>query len=141
MPGSYVAHIRDTGTTTRVPGMQPGPGEAIAAPTTAPPPVPEPPTGNGTSGPPPPAAPPTGWRARLGRPGVVAAIGVGVVVVGFGLWWLFLRDDGSSSSALTLARSVAGVTRGPMDTTVSADGTIAAAQTDSLSFSASGRVT
>jgi len=124
----------------RVRGMQPGPGEAIAAPTTEPVPVAAPPAGNGATGPVPPPEPAPSWGA-LRRPGVLAAIAGAVVVIGVGAWWLFFRDGGSTSSALTLTKSVSSVIRGPMDTTVSADGTVAAAQTDNLNFSAAGQVT
>jgi multidrug efflux pump subunit AcrA (membrane-fusion protein) len=76
---------------------------------------------------------------RLRQPIVVVPAAIVLVMVGG--WWLAFRpgdDAGASSSTI---RQVVPVTRGPMSETVSADGTVAAAQTDDLSFSSSGTVT
>jgi multidrug efflux pump subunit AcrA (membrane-fusion protein) len=74
------------------------------------------------------------------RPRVLVPFAVLVVVAGFALWWFAIRADGASTPSATLVDQVETVTRGPMSTTVSAEGTVAAAQTDDLSFSASGTV-
>jgi multidrug efflux pump subunit AcrA (membrane-fusion protein) len=58
------------------------------------------------------------------------------VLVGLGMG--ALGDPAATSSS---PAQVATVTRGPMTQTVSAQGTVAAAQTDNLSFGSSGRVT
>ena len=65
-------------------------------------------------------------------PGVVAV----AVVVGLGMGAL---GDPATTAAPT--SQVATATRGPMTQTVSAEGTVAAAQTDNLSFGSSGTVT
>ena len=70
---------------------------------------------------------------------IVAAVAV-VLVVGFGVWWFFLRSTGHAS-VVTSTGQIATVTRGDMKTTVSGNGTVAAADTDSLSFASSGKVT
>ncbi len=70
---------------------------------------------------------------------IVAAVAV-VLVAGFGIWWFFLRSTGHASAATSTAQLVT-VTRGDMKTTVSGNGTVAAADTDNLSFASSGKVT
>ena len=85
------------------------------------------------------------WLARRSRhPSFWVAVVALVVIVGFGVWWVAIRSDsGSSTTALsiTTTKQLVTVTRGSMSKTVSAEGTIAAAQTDDLSFSSSGTVT
>ena len=65
------------------------------------------------------------------------------VLVGLaGGWWFVLRDDGgTTATGLTLTRQVETATVGTMADTVSADGTVAAAETDDLSFASTGTVT
>ena len=86
----------------------------------------------------PPAADRAGGGAQhLRKPYVlVPAVVVVAVVVGLGMG--ALGDPGTPSSPTS---QVATVTRGSMSETVSAEGTVAAAQTDDLSFSSSGTVT
>ena len=85
------------------------------------------------------------WLARRSRhPSFWVAVVALVVIVGFGVWWVAIRSDsGSSTTALsiTTTKQLVTVTRGSMSNTVSAEGTIAAAQTDNLSFGSSGTVT
>ena len=76
------------------------------------------------------------WFRRLRWYGVVAI----VLVVALGLWFL-LRPDGESSATVTTTKQLVTVTRGPLTSTVTADGTADAAQTDELSFTSSGTVT
>jgi multidrug efflux pump subunit AcrA (membrane-fusion protein) len=61
-------------------------------------------------------------------------------VVALAVWWFAIRDNGSSSPAVSTTAQLVTVTRGTMSDTVSAEGTVAAAQTDNLSFSAAGTV-
>jgi multidrug efflux pump subunit AcrA (membrane-fusion protein) len=82
------------------------------------------------------------WLRRLRKPYVWISI---VVVIALAVWWFGIRSTGSSNSSsavgVTLTKQLVTVTRGDMSDTVSADGTIAAAQTDNLSFSSAGTVT
>jgi multidrug efflux pump subunit AcrA (membrane-fusion protein) len=80
------------------------------------------------------------WYRRLRRPWIVVPV---VVVVGFVVWYFAIRDDGSSSNpaATTTTKQLVTVTRGALTNDVSAEGTVAAAQTDDLSFSSAGTVT
>ena len=79
------------------------------------------------------------WYRRLRRPWIVVPV---VVVVGLGVWFFAIRSDGSSDAATTTTtKQLVTVTRGALTNTVSAQGTVAAAQTDDLSFSAAGTVT
>ena len=55
--------------------------------------------------------------------------------------WLLLRPDDSSSATVTTTKELVTVTRGPLISTISADGTTEFAQTDELSFTSSGTVT
>lgn len=80
------------------------------------------------------------FRRFLLQPFVVMPL---VALVGVGAWWVTTRSDGSAASppvASSTAQLVT-VTRGPMSSTVSAEGTVAAATTDNLSFTGSGTVT
>ena len=63
-----------------------------------------------------------------------------VLVIGFGVWWFFFRSTGQTSAVASTGQVVT-VSRGDMKTTVSGNGTVAAAETDALSFSSSGKVT
>jgi multidrug efflux pump subunit AcrA (membrane-fusion protein) len=85
------------------------------------------------------------WLARRSRhPSFWVAVVALVAIVGFSVWWVAIRSDsGSSTTALsiTTTKQLVTVTRGSMSNTVSGEGTIAAAQTDSLSFGSSGTVT
>jgi multidrug efflux pump subunit AcrA (membrane-fusion protein) len=56
------------------------------------------------------------------------------------VWWLAFRPENATASASTTKQIVA-VTSGPMSETVSAEGTVAAAETDDLRFAAAGTVT
>ena len=80
-----------------------------------------------------------GWYRRLRRPWILVPV---VVVVGLGVWFFAIRSDGSSdAAATTTTKQLVTVTRGALTNAVSAEGTVAAAQTDDLSFSAAGTVT
>ena len=78
--------------------------------------------------------------SRFRRPWVIVAAVVVALVIGFGVWWFFFRSTGQASVA-TSTGQIATVTRGDMKTTVSGNGTVAAADTDNLSFTSSGKVT
>jgi macrolide-specific efflux system membrane fusion protein len=71
------------------------------------------------------------------RPFVVMPV---VAVLALGGWLLFKPDNSSATNAPALSRTVA-ATVGPMATTVSAQGTVAAAHTTDLSFTSAGTVT
>jgi macrolide-specific efflux system membrane fusion protein len=76
-------------------------------------------------------------RRNLRRPWVVMPL-VAVFAVG---GWVVLKPDSASSSGAQGAPRTVAATQGTMDRTVSAQGTVAAAQTDDLSFTAAGTVT
>jgi multidrug efflux pump subunit AcrA (membrane-fusion protein) len=77
------------------------------------------------------------WTRHLRRPYTwIAAL----LVVTLAVWWFAIRDDGSSSPTVSTTAQLVTVTRGTMSDTVSAEGTVEAAQTDDLSFSAAGTV-
>lgn len=78
-----------------------------------------------------------GWRRFL-HPFVVVPA---VALVAFGVWFLLLRSSGSSDPSSTTTRQLVNVTTGPLQQTVSAQGTIAALATQSLNFASSGEVT
>ncbi|MCB0962419.1 MAG: biotin/lipoyl-binding protein, partial [Acidimicrobiales bacterium] len=63
-----------------------------------------------------------------------------VAALAFGGWFTFLRSD-ATEAAETPAATVVEATVGTMSRTVSADGTIAAAESEDLSFGSSGTVT
>jgi multidrug resistance efflux pump len=78
------------------------------------------------------------WARRLRKPYVVVpAVVLVAVAVGLGMGAL----GGAATPASSSTAQVASVTRGPMTETVSAEGTVAAAQTDDLRFGTSGTVT
>jgi multidrug efflux pump subunit AcrA (membrane-fusion protein) len=79
-----------------------------------------------------------GWTHRLRRPYMILPI---AMVLAIGVWWVALRSDGSSATAAAATQQLATVTKGPISNTVSAEGTITAAQTANLSFPSSGTVT
>lgn len=66
-----------------------------------------------------------------------------VAVLGVGAWWFTIRSDDAASTPATATSSeqLVTVTRGAMNSTVSAEGTVAAASTDDLSFTGAGTVT
>ena len=72
------------------------------------------------------------------RPWVVMPL---VAIVALGAWWIWFRPDDGADSAAADTEQVVEVTTGTMAQTVSAEGTIAAAQTDDLSFTSAGTVT
>lgn len=76
-------------------------------------------------------------RKYFVRPWIVMPL---VAVVALGAWWFWFRPDDGDAAAADTEQLVAATT-GTMAQTVSADGTIAAAQTDDLSFTAAGTVT
>jgi multidrug efflux pump subunit AcrA (membrane-fusion protein) len=71
------------------------------------------------------------WRWALGAAALIAALGI---------WWFAFRSDGGSASAAGSEQLVA-VTQGPIGNAVTAEGTVAAAQTANLSFGGAGTVT
>src|SRR5215510_9366932 len=78
------------------------------------------------------------FAKKFVRPWVVMPL---VAVLAVGGWWLWFRPDDNNAGAATSNGQVVTVTQGPMARTVSADGTIAAAQTDDLNFTSAGTVT
>jgi multidrug efflux pump subunit AcrA (membrane-fusion protein) len=66
-----------------------------------------------------------------------------VALVAIGVWWFGFHSSGSSNSTngSIVAPQLVAVTSGTLNSTVSAQGTIAALATDSLSFTSSGKVT
>ena len=78
-------------------------------------------------------------RRLAAKPFVVMPL---VAVLGLGGWWA-LRSDGNTEdgAAEVAADQVVDVTSGPMALTVSAEGTVVAAETDDLSFGSAGTVT
>ena len=76
---------------------------------------------------------------RLRKPYVVVPV---VLVTALAVWFLAFRSDDSASSATTTTtKQLVTVTRGALTNAVSAEGTVAAAQTNDLSFSSAGTVT
>ncbi|MGZ4800765.1 MAG: efflux RND transporter periplasmic adaptor subunit, partial [Acidimicrobiia bacterium] len=76
---------------------------------------------------------------RVAQPIVIVPILIVVAIVG--VWWLAFRPDPVSTASASTTKQVVDVTSGPISVTVSAEGTVAAAQTDDLSFSSAGTVT
>lgn len=81
---------------------------------------------------------PTPWRRRRL---LVAAAVVIVALAAAGGWWFFLRDDDTATAGVTMTPSAVEVTTGTFSESVSAEGTVAAAETEDLAFSSSGTVT
>ena len=77
-------------------------------------------------------------RRLAAKPFVVMPL---VAVLGLGAWWGLRSDDGADSGTAGAADQVVEATTGPMALTVSAEGTVAAAETDDLSFTSAGTVT
>lgn len=79
-------------------------------------------------------------RALATKPWVVMPL---VALVAFGAWFVAIRpdDDGAAPSSAATGEQVLTATTGTLAKTVSANGTVAAADTDDLSFSSSGEVT
>ena len=78
-------------------------------------------------------------RPRWRRPYVWIASGL---VVALAIWWFGFRSSGApTATTVTTTNELVTVTRGTMSDTVSAVGTVAAAQTDNLSFTSPGTVT
>ncbi len=77
----------------------------------------------------------------------IAALAVAVLLIaGAAIWWFAVRggDDATTDTTgggVTMVDEVVEVTRGDMAQTVSAEGTVAAAATDELSFGSAGTVT
>ncbi|HZP28326.1 MAG TPA: biotin/lipoyl-binding protein, partial [Acidimicrobiia bacterium] len=79
------------------------------------------------------------WYGLARRPVVVVPV---VAVVGAAVWFFAFRSGGSpSAAATTTTKQLVTATRGALADAVSAEGTVAAAQTDNLSFSSAGTVT
>lgn len=76
------------------------------------------------------------WR-RLLQPWIVMPL---VALVAFGVWFVLRDGGGKSTATATFGDQVVAVTTGPLAKTVSAQGTVAAAQTDNLSFTSAGTV-
>ena len=65
-----------------------------------------------------------------------------VVVAGaLAVWWWTNRSSDSTATAATTTKTVVAVQTGTADTTVFADGSVAAASTDNLNFASAGTVT
>ena len=89
------------------------------------------------------ASPPPGrTRRRRKRTGGAIAI-VAVIALGAGAtWWFGFRpDDSTSADAAQTVRQLVEVTTGTFTSAVSAEGTVAAAESEDLSFTAAGTVT
>lgn len=76
---------------------------------------------------------------RLGQPIVFVPVLIVVAIVG--VWWFAFRSDEEATASATTTKQVVAVTTGSMSETVSAEGTVAAADTDDLSFESAGTVT
>ncbi len=87
--------------------------------------------------------PTTPKRSRRRRRIVSAVAVVGVLAVGAGVaWWFGLRDDEATSvDAAQTDRQLVEVTTGTFTSTVTAEGTVAAAESEDLSFTSAGTVT
>ena len=76
---------------------------------------------------------------KVATPWVVMPL---VAVLALGSWWIWFRpNNGDNAAAATPTEQLVAATSGPMAQTVSAEGTIATAQTDDLNFTAAGTVT
>jgi macrolide-specific efflux system membrane fusion protein len=80
---------------------------------------------------------------RRGRIALIAgAVVVAGALVAAGVWWFGVRADGNATAAGTAtAKRLVPATTGSIDTTVTAQGTLAAAATDDLTFTSAGKVT
>jgi multidrug efflux pump subunit AcrA (membrane-fusion protein) len=78
------------------------------------------------------------WLHRLRRPWVILPL---ALVLAVGVWWFGFRSSGPSASAASNGEQLVAVTKGPIGSSVSAEGTVAAAQTANLSFTGAGTVT
>lgn len=76
-------------------------------------------------------------RNLLTRPWVVMPL---LAVVGLGAWWVVAHDT-RSASAVSTGDQVVAATVGTMARTVTADGTVAVAESQDLSFTSAGTVT
>lgn len=81
---------------------------------------------------------PPAWRRR--RLLIVAAVVIVALAAASG-WWFFLREDDTATAGVTMTSSAVEVTTGTFSESVSAEGTVAAAETEDLAFSSSGTVT
>ena len=72
------------------------------------------------------------------RPWIVMPV---VALVALGGWWAWKTTSGSSSSSAAADSQVVEVTSGPMSQVVTSEGTVAVAEQQDASFSASGTVT
>ena len=89
-------------------------------------------------------------RDRIGEVGAAAsllacvvlalAVGTWAVVSWRAGWWPFETDDAADAATVAATPQVVTVDEGSLTETVSAESTVAAADTDSLSFEASGTV-
>jgi macrolide-specific efflux system membrane fusion protein len=79
-------------------------------------------------------------RRRRRRLQITLALVV-VLVGATAIWWFALRDEGADTAAMTLTPQAVEVTTGTFGRTVSAEGTVAAADSEDLSFTSSGTVT
>lgn len=82
-----------------------------------------------------------GWGRRLLHPAIVFPA---AVLLAVGTWWFAVRDPAETTTETSTTAptdQVIQATSGSMDDTVSAEGTVAAADTEELSFSSSGTVT
>ena len=75
---------------------------------------------------------------QMKKPWVVMPL---VALLALGGWFAFRPDDGASADQTTATEQTVEATVGTMARTVSADGTLAAAETEDLSFGSAGTVT
>jgi multidrug efflux pump subunit AcrA (membrane-fusion protein) len=80
-------------------------------------------------------------RRRRRRAVVIAIPALVIALVVGGAWWFGVRDGGGTGVTTTTSEELVTVTRGPLTDTVSAEGTVAAADSADLRFGASGTVT
>ena len=64
-----------------------------------------------------------------------------VALVAFGVWRFTSKTEAPAATGLTQTKQVVAASTGTMSNSVSAQGTIAAEQTDNLNFAVSGEVT
>ena len=81
-----------------------------------------------------------GVLATVRRPRVWIPTLVVLVAAAAALWWFVLRSDGEAVAAASTTEQVVEVTTGSVDVTVSAEGTVTAAETADLSFASAGTV-
>ena len=98
---------------------------------------------NAAGAPPPAEPPPIPKPRRRSRRSliVVTALVVVALVAAGGVWWWTSQSSSSTTTPPATTKQLVAVTTGTVDSTVAAQGTVAAAQTANLNFSSAGTVT